>query len=104
MDVVAESVLCPFMSFSGSFDVVDQSVLCPFMSFSGSVDGVALGSTLPASLRNRLADLFGQIVQEFEILYAENETLHQRLGEQSDRLQGLSDTTTTGKSFYKIGY
>jgi len=63
----------------------------------GSVDGVPLGSTLPPSVRSRLADLFGQIVQEFEILYAENETLHQQLGEQSDRLQGLSDAATAGR-------
>ena len=63
----------------------------------GSVDGVPLGATLPVTVRNRLVDLFGQIVQEFEILHAENEALHQQLGVQSDRLQGLSDIATTGK-------
>ena len=66
----------------------------------GTVDGVPLGSTLPVSVRNRLADLFGQIVQEFEILYAENEALHQQLGVQSDRLQGLSDAATAGELLY----
>merc|ERR1712142_614583 len=63
----------------------------------GTVDGVPLGSTLPAAVRSRLVDLFGQIVQEFEVLYAENEALHQQLGVQSDRLQGLADAASTGR-------
>ena len=60
------------------------------------MDGVPLGSTLPPAVRGRLVDLFGQIVQEFEVLYAENEALHQQLGEQSDRLQGLSESSAIG--------
>ena len=63
---------------------------------TGTVDGVPLGSTLPPAVRGRLVDLFGQIVQEFEVLYAENEALHQQLGEQSDRLQGLSESSAIG--------
>ena len=71
---------------------------------TGSVDGVPLGSTLPPVVRNRLADLFGQIVQEFEILYAENETLQQQLGVQSDRLQGISEASAVGESATRFAF
>lgn len=82
-------------SFGSGISGVDNSSLNQIL---GTVDGVPLGSTLPVSVRNRLADLFGQIVQEFEILYAENEALHQQLGVQSDRLQGLSDNATAARA------
>ena len=72
---------------------------CSFVS-EGTVDGVPLGSTLPPAVRSRLVDLFGQIVQEFEVLYAENEALHQQLGVQSDRLQGLSEASAMGRLLY----
>jgi len=81
-------------SLGGGLSGVDNSSLNQLL---GSVDGVPLGATLPVTVRNRLVDLFGQIVQEFEILHAENEALHQQLGVQSDRLQGLSDIATTGR-------
>lgn len=70
-------------------------------NFIGSLDGAALGSTLPPQLRSRLVDLFGQIVQEFEILYAENDALQQQLGLQSERLQSQGrpqGTSFTGTS------
>jgi len=84
----------PHNSFGSGISSVDASSLNHLL---GSVDGVPLGSTLPPVVRNRLADLFGQIVQEFEILYAENETLQQQLGVQSDRLQGISEASAVGR-------
>ena len=73
---------------------------CSFVP-KGTVDGVPLGSTLPPAVRSRLVDLFGQIVQEFEVLYAENEALHQQLGVQSDRLQGLSEASAMGRWIFE---
>jgi len=84
----------PQNSYGSGITGVDSSSLNQWL---GTVDGVPLGSTLPPAVRSRLVDLFGQIVQEFEVLYAENEALHQQLGVQSDRLQGLSEASAMGR-------
>lgn len=52
-------------------------------------------TVLPPSLRNKLYDLFNQIEREFETIYYENVSLHEKIEVLNDRLERESVTTLT---------
>ncbi len=75
MGILTESMMRPHQESSSNKK--NQKLLRS--SHSYAVMTSTSSSTLPPSTRMRLYDLFVQIEREFEALYAENVSLHERL-------------------------